>query len=110
MTKFHGDVGYGEAVETPPGSSVYVDQMTKRSYFGDVIRNTRQLQEGPKVNSDLAVSNTISVVADAYAYEYFFNIRYIRWMGVNWTVTNVEVQRPRLVLSLGEVYNGPTAT
>jgi hypothetical protein len=109
MAKFYGEIGYGETVETPPGSGVWIDQITEFSYYGDVIRNTRRLSEGESVNNDLSVNNSISIVADAYANEHFFAIRYIRWMGSLWTVSDVEVQAPRLLLRLGGVYNGPKA-
>jgi hypothetical protein len=83
--------------------------MSSQSIFtGDVIRDTRQLQYGEKVNPDLSVGNQISILADAYANDHFFAIRYVEWAGVLWTVTDVEVQSPRLLLRLGEVYNGPT--
>lgn len=107
MAKFHGEVGYGETVETAPG--VWTDTITEKSYFGDVIRNTRKMAEDSTVNPQLSVQNSISIVADAYANEHFFAIRYIRWAGTLWVVTDVEVQSPRLVLRLGSVYNGPTA-
>jgi hypothetical protein len=107
MARFHGKVGYGGTVEESPG--VYVDEITERVYFGDVLRNTRQLSEGENLNKDLSVANTISIVADAYAREHFFDVRYVEWAGGFWTVSAVEVQAPRLVLSLGEVYSGPTA-
>lgn len=106
MAKFHGKVGYAEQTQSAPG--VWDDVITEVSYFGDVIRNTRQLREGENLNPDLSVANQISIVADAYANEHFFAIRYVEWAGALWTVTNVEVQRPRLLLSLGEVYSGPT--
>lgn len=109
MAKFYGEVGYGQTVESPSGSGVWVDEITEIPYFGDVVRNTRQLSNGQKVNDDLSVNNSISIVADAYANENFFAIRYIRWSGVLWTVDSVEVQSPRLLLQLGGVYNGPTA-
>jgi hypothetical protein len=102
-------VGYGVTVESPPDSGVWIDQITEMSYYGDVIRNTRKLTEGEQLNSDISVVNSISIVADEYAIEHFFLIKYIRWAGVLWTVTNVEVRSPRLILSLGSVYNGPTA-
>lgn len=107
MAKFHGEIGYGETVEKAPG--VWEDVITEKSYYGDVIRNTRQLKEGEGVNADLSVGNSISIVADAYANEHFFAIRYIKWAGALWTVSNVEVQSPRLILRLGGVYNGPKA-
>jgi hypothetical protein len=106
MARFHGRVGYGETVDT--GAGVYEDVITEYTYSGDVIRDTRQLVEADKVNKDLSVSNQISIVADEYANDHFFAIRYVEWAGLLWTVTDVEVQAPRLLLRLGEVYNGPT--
>lgn len=109
MARFYGQVGYGVTVESPPDSGVWIDQITEMTYYGDVIRNARKLTEGEQLNSDISVVNSISIVADEYAIEHFFLIKYIRWAGVLWTVTNVEVRSPRLILSLGSVYNGPTA-
>lgn len=105
--RFFGAVGYAaEAVETAP--DVYKESIVEYEYYGDILRNTRQLESGDKVNDDLSVNNSISIVADEYANEHFFAIRYVRWAGVLWTVTDVEVQSPRLLLRLGGVYNGPT--
>jgi hypothetical protein len=106
MARFHGRIGYGESVETAPG--VWADEIVEYSYYGDVIRNARNLREGENLNMDLSVQNSISIVADAYANEHFFAIRYVEWAGVLWTISSVEVQSPRLLLRLGEVYNGPT--
>lgn len=107
MAKFYGEIGYGESVETPSGSGSWVDVITEISYYGDVTRNTRKLASGEWLNDVISVSNSISIVADEYAVANFFAIRYIRWEGTLWTVTNVEVQSPRLILTLGTVYNGP---
>lgn len=106
MARFYGRIGYGLSVEGAPG--VFADSIVEHSYYGDVIRNARNLREGENLNFDLSVQNSISIVADAYANDHFFAIRYVEWAGVLWTVTSVEVQSPRLILSLGEVYNGPT--
>jgi|SRR3954470_14361474 hypothetical protein len=106
MARFHGRVGYGFTVESTPG--VWVDEIVEHSYFGDVIRNARNLREGENLNFDLNIQNSISIVADAYANDHFFAIRYVEWAGVLWTVPSVEVQSPRLILRVGEVYNGPT--
>jgi hypothetical protein len=103
--KFYGAVGYGQNVESAPG--VWTDVITETSYIGDVMRNTRRLVDGSKVNDDLTVGNLISIVADAYALENFFAMRYVVWNGTRWVVSQVEVQPPRLLLTLGGVYNGP---
>jgi len=110
MARFCGEVGYGESVETPSGGGVFDDVITEFEYYGDVIRNTRKSEEGQSVNNDITVGNSISVVADEYANTHYHAIRYVRWAGTLWTVTNVEVKSPRLILSLGNVYNGPTPT
>lgn len=110
MARFFGEVGYGDAIETPEGSGVWVDVIIEHSYFGDVLRNVRNLNPDDKINEDITVSNSISIVADQYANDNFLNIKYVRWSGVLWTVTSVEVRAPRLILSLGSVYNGPTPT
>lgn len=108
MARFHGEVGYGEAIESPTESGVWVDVITEFPYFGDVVRNTRKLESGESLNDDITVGNSISIIADEYAIKHFFNIKYVRWEGVLWTVTSVEVRSPRLILTLGGVYNGPT--
>lgn|SRR4051812_43624061 len=108
MARFFGRIGYGVSVETSPG--VWADDIVERPYYGDVIRNARNLREGEFLNGVINVQNSISIVADAYANEHFFAIRYVEWAGVLWTVQSVEVQSPRLLLRLGEVYNGPAPT
>lgn len=108
MARFFGRVGYvGVPVETAPG--VWVDNIVEHSYFGDVLRNTRNVSQGENLNPDISIQNIISIVANAYANDHFSAIRYVEWLGVLWTVPNVEVQSPRLLLTIGEIYNGPTA-
>ena len=109
MARFHGNVGYGISQEIEPG--VWQDSIEEREYFGDVIRNTRRLEPAQdSVNSDISVGNSISIVADEYAFEHWHLIKYVQWEGHLWTVTMVEIaQRPRLILSIGKVYNGPTS-
>lgn len=109
MARFYGAIGYAESIESPASSGIWVDQITEYSYYGDVIRNLRRLEDGESLNNDISVGNSISVIADQQAVEHFHSIRYIRWAGTLWTVTSVEVKSPRLILSLGSVYNGPTA-
>lgn len=109
MARYHGVVGYGVSAETPAGSGVWKDVITEVEYYGDVIRNTATHESDDQLNDDLAVSNSISIVADDVAMNNFMHIKYLSWMGSFWTVTNVEVRAPRLILSLGKVYNGPTA-
>lgn len=107
MARFHGAVGFAQQVEDPPDSGVYVDQIDEIAYFGDVIRNARRLEPGTGLADDITIGNSISIVADERAMYHFHQIKYAVWEGVAWDITSVEVKAPRLVLSLGGVYNGP---
>ena len=100
--KWHGEIGYAETVETEPG--IWVEQITERHHYGDVVRNTRMLQSADQVNDNINISNSISIVANPYANQNFHNIRYITFMGTKWKVSNIDVQYPRLILTLGGLY------
>lgn len=104
MNKFYGKIGYAITKETTPG--VWVEQIVERSYYGDVIRNIRRLQSSENLNDDINVSNEISIVADAFANQNFHSMRYVEYMGTKWKVSGIEVKYPRLILSIGGVYNG----
>lgn len=105
MAKFYGSIGYSDTQETAPG--VWSDVITTRNYSGDIIRNARSLSVGSdSTNDDLNVSNQFSILADPYAYQNFHSMRYIEFMGAKWKITSVDAsQRPRLILTVGGVYN-----
>ena len=104
MAKFYGVIGYATTVETKPG--VWEEQITERKCYGDLIRNTRRLESSGNLNDNVTINNEISIVADPYAYENFHSMRYVKFMGTAWKITSVDVQYPRLILSVGGVYNG----
>lgn len=107
MAKFYGEIGYAESVEgLGDDEGIWKDTIVERRYYGDVIRNTRRWANGESINDNLQINNQISIVADAYAWEHFYAMKYVKWMGTCWKVTNVEVQRPRLLLTIGDVWNG----
>lgn len=103
MAKYCGVIGFGYTSEDTPG--VWVEHIKTRSYYGDLIRNSRRLQSTDKVNDDINISNQISVVLDPYLEQNFHTIRYVTFMGEKWKVTDVEVNYPRLTMTLGGLYN-----
>lgn len=107
MAKWYGEIGFAETVETKPG--VWVEQITKRNYYGDVTRDSRRLQAADKLNDNVNISNQISIISDPYANENFHSMRYAFYMGTRWKITDIEVQYPRLNLTLGGVWNGESA-
>lgn len=103
MAKFNGLIGYAIMVEVRPG--VYKEEITERKYFGDILNNSRSLQSSGDLNDNINVANKISIVADPFANENFHAMRYVAFMGAKWTISNVKVEYPRLILTIGGVYN-----
>ena len=103
MAKFYGIVGFAEQVENVPG--VYGEEITDRPYYGDLIRNTRRYESASQLNDNLNIANEISIIADPFAYQNFHAMRYVEFMGAKWKIITVEVQYPRLILTIGGVYN-----
>lgn len=108
MAKFYGKIGYAESVEIRPG--VWEDTITERPYSGNTVQNNSRWNTNPDtVNDDIKLSDKLSIVADPYANQNFQQMRYVEYMGGLWKIIGVEVARPRLLLTLGGVYNGPQA-
>ena len=107
MAKYCGMIGFREIVETEPG--IWEPKIAEHLHYGDVTRNYVRNNfdsEFTTTNRTPQCNNTLSILADPYAFENFHNIEYAVYMGTKWTVSNVEVQYPRLLLSLGGVYSG----
>ncbi|MGL5254517.1 MAG: DUF7253 family protein [Brevinema sp.] len=106
MAKFYGVIGYAIQEETAPG--VWTDKIVERSYRGDVLQNQNRWQSSDQVNDDFIIDNKLSIISDPYAYEHLHHIKYIKWMGATWKISKIEIQRPRLILTTGGLYNGET--
>lgn len=105
MAKFCGVIGFVETKETSPG--VWSEnEYYERQYTGDVLRSIKRYENGENLNDNIQINNQFSIVADRYAYEHFFAMRYIRWMGTDWKITSIEDHRPRLILTIGGLWNG----
>lgn len=104
MAKFCGKVGYVKTIEIESG--IWDSESTEKLYFGDITKNTSRYQQSGGINDDITISNVISIVADPYANENFQYIKYVEFMGAKWKVTNAEVQYPRIILTIGGLYNG----
>lgn len=108
MPKFYGKVGYVETLETAP--SVWTEVKTERNYYGEIIENRASwIHAQEQVNDNLNISNRISILCDPYIMEHFSAIKYVELFGALWKVTSVQVQYPRLILSIGGVYNGESS-
>lgn len=107
MAKYFGKIGFSETVETAPG--VWVEKTVERDYRGDVTRNLHRWDGSENLNDNVSLGNSVSIVADDYILDHCYAIRYVTWRGVRWKVSTIDIQRPRLILSFGGVYNGDEA-
>ena len=104
MARFFGNVGY--VISTNPSPGVYDQESISREYFGDEIKSGSRWKSGDAINDDVIITNEISIVADPFAYTNFSAIRWVEWMDNKWKVESIRIERPRLILSLGGIYNG----
>ena len=104
MAKFSGKIGFIETVETEPG--IWKPKTVERPYRGDLLRNFRTYQPSDGINDNVNISNNISIVADPYANENSQYMKYIVIKGAKWKITNIDIQYPRMILTIGGVYNG----
>ena len=104
MAKFCGKIGYVKTIESEPG--VWIEESTEREYYGDILRNTRNLNSSNEINDSFNITNSISIVADPYARENFQFMRYVVFMGIKWKINTATIDYPRITLSIGGVYNG----
>ena len=106
MARFSGVVGYAISTETSPG--VFTDAITEKTYYGDILRNSRRWSTEQQANDNLLITNRISIVGDDFAHANWSFMKFVRYGGVSWEISNVDIERPRLILTLGSVYNEPT--
>lgn len=104
MAKWCGKIGFAEMIEAEPGD--WNESIIEKTYYGDVYRNTRMLQNSGGQNDNVNIGNQISIVADPYANSHMYNMRYAEFQGSKWKISNIDVQYPRLILNLGGLYNG----
>lgn len=105
MAKFHGMVGFVHTEETAPGSGVFEEIPEERNYYGDVIRNSRRWEQGENLNDNPVINNQFSIVGNDFAFRNYSIMRYVKWSGVLWKITNIEIQSPRIILTVGGIYN-----
>lgn len=104
MAKWYGKIGYSITEEIEPG---YWDTVvTERPYYGDMISYRVKRQNSGEVNDNINLMNAISIISDPFANQNCSNMVYAEIMGTRWKITDIEIQYPRLILTIGGVYNG----
>lgn len=103
MAKYYGAIGFGLTQEERPG--VWLNTIVERKYAGDIVRANYSWQSSGNVIDNLNVTNSISIIADSFANDNLGYMKYAVVSGSKWKITGISVEYPRLVLSLGGLYN-----
>lgn len=102
MAKYYGMLGFATQVETRPG--IWEDAIEERPYKGDVVRSARRYDRSDGLNDDFVVNNTFSIISDAFLYSHIPALRYLEYLGSKFKITSVDIDRPRITISVGGVY------
>ena len=103
MSKWSGVIGFKDEFER--SSSIWVEDIIEKEYYGDIIKNYKFSESVSEINDSININNQFSVISDPYALENFHKMIYITYMGTKWKIRNVEIQYPRVILGVGGVYN-----
>lgn len=103
MAKFYDAIGFEELTESVPGA--WTPVITEHFYYGDVIKNARRNRQTDKINDDIILDVSISIIADDFATLGISKMKYIKYMGSKWKITSISIQHPRIILGIGGIYN-----
>lgn len=109
MAKCYVEIGFIKTEEKLDGTAhtgIWEENIVPKMYYAEIYKNYRNTTSDNKVNSDVLLNNTFSILADPYANDNYFAMRYIKFNNVKWEITNVEVEYPRLIINVGGIYNG----
>lgn len=105
MNRFYGVIGFSVNEKTAPG--VWEPSITERSYKGDILVNSRRYQtDQNSTNDDLILNNKITILSDSFIDSNIGSMVYATLDNTKWKITNVEISYPRIIITLGGVYNG----
>lgn len=102
MAKYYGMIGFATQQETKPG--IWEDVIEERPYKGDVLRNGRRYDHAEGINDNFTITNQFSIVSDAFLYSHIPALRYLEYMGSKFKITSADLDRPRVIISVGGVY------
>ena len=104
MAKFYGTIGFGTPVQSKVG--IYTIRIEERKYCGEILSSYRNTEQSGNLNDNVTMSNQISILADRFAYDNFHSMRYVKFRSNKWKISKVDIKYPRLILTLGGIYNG----
>lgn len=105
MSKWHGIIGFSTQERSSDHPSVVKNKLVEKPYYGEMDAYAKRWQNGTGTIDDLNVTAQLSVIMDQYLTQHIGEISYISWYGQKWKVTSVQPGHPRMIISIGGVYN-----
>lgn len=102
MSKFSGKLGFVTTVESEEG--VYLEERKEVPAKGFLRRISNRYNNSDSVNTNLRLSNEVSVIATPWMNNHLMDLRYVVWKGSKWEVRSVSIDPPRVTINLGGLY------
>lgn len=103
--KYVGNIGFLSS-NTEVTGGIATQPIISKRYFGEIITTSSRLQTQDKINPDVTINNSIAILLDGYLNNNLSNIVYVEFLNKKWSVSSIELRHPRVILSLGGLYNG----
>lgn len=106
MARYSGKIGFASQKRIDDRTEeVIIEQVL----YGDILTEAVKSAIADTINPQFSIGNSISLVANPFAFENAYAIRYAVYLGKRWSVAEVKINAPRIILRLGGIYNGPEA-
>lgn len=106
MNRFFGKIGFCYQ-ESEEGSDIVTERVVLKTYRGDLLKSNRKWETAEQIIDQFNISNRVSIMADPYSLDNLYAIKFVILHGKAWKITDAEIQYPRIILSIGGLWNGP---
>lgn len=102
MSRFSGKLGFVMTHETEEG--VWLENIFELPVKGTIRNLYVRNDNASSVNTNLRLTNEISILLDSKIQTYLETLRYVVYKGSKWEVQSIGVNYPRLTINLGGLY------
>lgn len=102
MSRFSGKLGFVITRETEEG--VWLEDKIEIPAKGTIRSLYVRNDNSSSVNTNLRLTNEVSILLDSKIQTYLDTLKYVIWKGSKWEVQSIGVNYPRLTIHLGGLY------
>lgn len=102
MSRFSGKLGFVITRETEEG--VWLEDFVELPVKGTIRNLYVRNDNSSSANTNLRLTNEISVLMNSNIETYLETLKYVVWKGSKWEVQSIGANYPRLTINLGGPY------